>query len=52
MYLAAINKRYKNLVSNLAWSDYICFYAVEKSFDFTTEFPTTNQYMPLTLIDG
>ena len=36
MYVAALNKKYENLVSNLAWSG--CIY-LKKSVDFTTEFP-------------
>ena len=39
MYLAATNKRYENLVSNLAW-DCINLWAGKESVDFTTEFPT------------
>ena len=52
MYLAAINKRYEYLVSNLAWSDCIYFYRVEKSLlTLPLNFLLQNQHMPLSLID-
>ena len=50
MYVAAINKRYENLVSNLAWSDCIYFYGVEKSlFTLPLNFLLQNQHMRLIL---